>query len=202
MLGEPQIISSNTVSLMESNNIAPGTIASGQVDSLLGETPNESYAAVVRHWAAYMDLASAHGTQLTSDTQSTSAATTTAPSRSPVYMRRERILGMHKWTGFITCIEDGVLTAELVPLDHDGPWMLADFDLELLAPDESTAMVGDVVYLTTRLIQGRWGHKEATSHLRLRRLGRWSEDELAGINLKATDRARSFAKYEDRPPRG
>jgi hypothetical protein len=104
---------------------------------------------------------------------------------------------MHKWAGSILSIEDGLLTAELYPLDHEGPALVADFDLELLAPDDSAAKPGDVIYLTTRLIEARWGHKEATTHLRLRRPGRWTESELNDIRKRAADKANIFARHAD-----
>jgi hypothetical protein len=112
---------------------------------------------------------------------------TTATSQPE--MRSLRILGMHKWIGSIVAVEDGILTAELFPFDHDGPSLVADFDLDLLSPDESLAAPGSVIYLTTRIIEADWGQKTATTQLRLRRPWRWSKQDLDEVLAQARRRA-------------
>lgn len=105
------------------------------------------------------------------------------------------IVGMLKWEGRITDIEDGLLTAELVPLDHDGPTLHADFVLSLLAPDDTVARVGDVVYLTARTVVNPGGYRTHTSTLRLKRTGKWTQSELDAIRDKAREKLRSFLQY-------
>ena len=109
-----------------------------------------------------------------------------------------RIVGLQKWAGQIYSVENGLCTVELLPLDHDGPALFADFDLRLLAPDEREAKPGAIVYLTTRMIQGDSGHVEAVTNLRLRHPRRWSRAELNEVKQRGRDRARSFAKYARR----
>jgi hypothetical protein len=118
---------------------------------------------------------------------SQSSQGTTSASRPE--MRSQPILGMQKWVGSITAIEDDILTAELFPFDHDGPSLVADFDLGLLSPDESLAMPGGVIYLTTRIIDAGWGQKTATTQLRLRRPWHWSRQDLNEILAQARRRA-------------
>lgn len=109
-----------------------------------------------------------------------------------------RIIGLQKWAGQIHSVESGLFTVELLPLDHDGPVLFADFDLRLLAPDERKAKPGAIVYLTTRMIQGDSGRVEAVTNVRLRHPRRWSRDELNEVKRRGRDRARSFAKYANR----
>jgi hypothetical protein len=109
-----------------------------------------------------------------------------------------RIVGLQKWAGQIYSIDNGLITIELVPLDHDGPTLFADFDLRLIAPDERKAKPGAIVYLTTRMIQGNSGHVEAVTNLRLRHPRRWSRAELSEVKRRGRDRAKSFARYARR----
>ena len=109
-----------------------------------------------------------------------------------------RIVGLRKWAGQIHSVENGLFTVELLPLDHDGPELFADFELELLAPDERKAKPGAIVYLTTRMIQVDSGHVEAVTNVRLRQARRWSRTELDEVERRGRDRARSFAKYARR----
>jgi hypothetical protein len=107
------------------------------------------------------------------------------------------ITGLKKWVGIIQSIDDGMFTAELSPIGHEGPDMLADFELELLMPDVSFVAPGDVVYLTTRYVKARRGYPTATTQIRLRRLGQWSDEELAEIKRRArgyADEIRGFAE--------
>ena len=84
-----------------------------------------------------------------------------------------------------------MLTIELTPTDHEGPRFHADFDLFLLAPDETEAQPGDIVYLTTRYVQAASGYNTVTTQLRLRRPGHWSEKEIAEM----TELARQHVAY-------
>lgn len=80
---------------------------------------------------SYVTLNVAH----TADAQPTLGNTSTLqdvnrPYRNP--RQPMHILGMRKWEGRVIEIGDDLLTAELVPLDHDGPILRADFDIDLL----------------------------------------------------------------------
>lgn len=104
----------------------------------------------------------------------------------------ERIVGLSKWEGRILEISGDLLSVELTPSDHDGPELVADFDLDLLGPDSSSASVGDIVYLTTRTIRDAAGYPHRTSSLKLRRPGVWAEGELREIREAATRKAEFF----------
>jgi hypothetical protein len=156
------------------------------------------YEHSIANWtvgATQYPLKITSSSQVTSPEQS--EASSTVAFRTPPSGPNQHVVGLRKWVGVIQDIEDGVLTIELEPLDHEGPTLLGDFDLDLLAPDDAAAVPGDVVYLTTRMVRGRWGHKEVTSHLRLRRAGQWSREELRELHDQALDRSRSFERYVD-----
>jgi hypothetical protein len=97
------------------------------------------------------------------------------------------VTGLSKWEGLILDIEGGLFSAELTPLDHSGPVLVANFETKLLLEQVDSLYVGDMFYLTTRQVSD--GKKTlSTSILRLRRLGVWTQEELQA----ARDRARSF----------
>ena len=104
----------------------------------------------------------------------------------------EVVVGLKKWEGRIVEISDGLLTVELVPSDHDGPELVADFDQDLLGPDSSSAGLGDILYLTTRTVRDARGYPHQTSYLKLRRPGPWGEDELREIRDIAKRQAEFF----------
>lgn len=104
----------------------------------------------------------------------------------------ERIVGLKRWEGRILEISDGLFTAELTPSDHDGPELVADFDLDLLGPDSCSAGLGDIIYLTTRKICNAAGYPYETSSLKLRRPGPWGENELREIEDIAKRQAELF----------
>jgi len=62
------------------------------------------------------------------------------------------------------------------------PLPFADFDMDLLGPDSSSAEPGDIIYLTTRTVRDANGYPYQTSSLKLRRPGPWGEDELREIS--------------------
>lgn len=105
---------------------------------------------------------------------------------------RERVIGLKKWEGSILEVGDGLVTVELTPFDHEGPELVADFDAYLLGEDADSVAPGDVVYLTTRTVKGSHGHPYRTSSLKLRRPGRWSEQELQAIDAAAKEQAGFF----------
>src|SRR5262249_25139775 len=89
-----------------------------------------------------------------------------------------RIAGMRRWSGVITDVEDGIFTAELTPLGHHRPVVLADFEVsDLDADDPDSISPGDLFYLNVRTVRDR-RRLARTSTLLLRRLGDWSPREL------------------------
>lgn len=106
------------------------------------------------------------------------------------------VVGMHRWEGRILDIDGDVFSAELTPIDHDGPPLVADFDLMLLETDDAEVGPESGFYLTTRIIEVN-GRKEATSSLRLRRLGRWTEKELEEARNEARKLGQVLAQYAE-----
>ena len=104
----------------------------------------------------------------------------------------EVVVGLRKWEGHIFEISDGLLSVELTPSDHDGPELVADFDMDLLGPDSSSAEPGDIIYLTTRTVRDATGYPYQTSSLKLRRPGPWGEDELCEVQEIAKWQAELF----------
>jgi hypothetical protein len=94
------------------------------------------------------------------------------------------VTGLQKWEGHILDIEDQLFSAELIPLDHEGPTLIADFAMSLLTSDEDSICVGDLFYLTTRIVKVG-PHAVATSSLRLRRLGKWTQQQLDDARSEA-----------------
>ena len=72
---------------------------------------------------------------------------------SDVHLTTLPILGMKKWQGRVVEVFDAMFTAEMASLDEEGAVLLADFNTDLLAPDDDDLCVGDIVYLTVRTIQ-------------------------------------------------
>jgi hypothetical protein len=112
--------------------------------------------------------------------------------QGPPRPNAEVVVGLKKWEGRIVEISDGLLTVELMPSDHDGPELVADFDQDLLGPDSSSAELGDILYLTTRTVRDARGYPYKTSYLKLRRPGPWGEDELREIRDLAKRQAEFF----------
>jgi hypothetical protein len=177
---------------------APGsTGATGSYASTgLVSTTQNSVDYMVNSWRANQQIEPSNtGASFGSGISQSPTGTISA---SKPEMRSQRILGMNKWVGSITAIEDGILTAELFPSDHEGPALVADFALSLLSPDESLASPGSIVYLTTRTIDAGWGQRTATTQLRLRRPWHWSAEELDKILAQARVRARTLQGHARR----
>jgi hypothetical protein len=161
----------------------------------------DEVSTFTRQWSSRLagstEAGTASGTNAFGSGTSSSAplASTGKPGRS----RRpsELIVGLKKWIGVVQGIEEGIFTAELSPIDHEGPVFLADFDLELLAPDEEAVEAGDVVYLTTRYVRAAQGYSTATTQVRLRRPGLWTQEEVAEIHESARRDAQRFSQYVD-----
>lgn len=95
------------------------------------------------------------------------------------------IRGLQKWQGRIVDVRDGLFTAELTSLDSiDGATTFyADFELALL--DDAAVEAGDVVYVTARIVDtGRRGNPSKTVSVRLRRLGKWTEEDITSIQAR------------------
>ncbi|RST19352.1 hypothetical protein E2C00_08535 [Streptomyces sp. WAC05374] len=99
-----------------------------------------------------------------------------------------RVTGTDKWEGLILEVDDELMTAELSPLGRPGPSLLADFETGLLGDDAAIATPGDVFYLTVRTVRDARGYPYKTEHLRLRRLGVWTDDDVTRIAAQATTR--------------
>ena len=105
-----------------------------------------------------------------------------------------RVAGMEKWEGRVLEVNDDYFTAELIPFD-DGAEVIADFSTELLSEDDDI-QPGDVVYVTVRTVAGIRGPNR-TSAVRMRRLGRWTEAEVAGQRKRARRRLAKLASRFD-----
>lgn len=103
-----------------------------------------------------------------------------------------RVTGMQKWEGRVIEVDDDYFSAELVPF-ADGPVMVADFARDRL-DEEEELQPGDVVYVTARTVRGIGGVTH-TSTIRLRRLGRWTEEEIADQARRAKEQAAELAAY-------
>lgn len=136
------------------------------------------------------------------DTTTTSAATqVTAPFQTFADVTKSAsampiaITGMHKWSGRIVNLDEGIFTAELTPLDHEGPAVLADFELaDLDADDPESVTAGDLFYLSVRTVRDRGRRVTRTSNLLLRRLGSWSLEDL---RASAEEAQADFSAVED-----
>ncbi|MGB3763763.1 MAG: hypothetical protein WA966_11110 [Ornithinimicrobium sp.] len=106
-----------------------------------------------------------------------------------------RVSGLERWEGYVVEVDGETLTAELTP-EHDGPVVLADFEVAKLGSEPDLA-VGDVVYVTVRSVAGRSGYPTTTSAIRLRRLGRWSDEEVDDLERRADERAALYADFVD-----
>lgn len=150
----------------------------------------------VTKWLALRDIRTSRQTQEPETSQKPptrpSQTLPELPPRPPVLKRPESVVGLKRWTGIILEITDGLLTVELIPTDHEGPRFHAEFELSLLSPDEETVQSGDIVYLTTRIIKAKSGYSTATTHLRLKRSGQWSEKEVAEIAELARQQSAYF----------
>lgn len=104
-----------------------------------------------------------------------------------------RITGMEKWDGRILEVDEEFFSAELTPFEG-GEQVIADFPRDLLPDDDINA--GDVIYVTARTVAFRGGPSR-TSSVRLRRLGTWTESEIAENSRLAKEDEAELAKYFD-----
>ena len=96
-----------------------------------------------------------------------------------------RVAGMEKWEGRVLEVDDEYFTVELVPFGL-GAEVVADFSTDLLSEDDEI-QAGDVVYVTVRTVSGVGGPTR-TSAVRLRRLGIWTEENVADRSKRAKKR--------------
>jgi hypothetical protein len=107
-----------------------------------------------------------------------------------------RVAGMRKWEGRIISVDGEFFTAELTPTTP-GPTVNAEFELDLIG-DEPDVGQGDVVYVTVRTVKGLSGLPVRTSAIRLRRLGKWSEDEVAELRSRGARVRESMDEFIER----
>lgn len=126
----------------------------------------------------------------------TSAPQPVGPRRSAPALYR--VSGLSTWTGRVVDIDDDLFTAELVPdASTGGPVVLADFGVTSVGADADGLTVGDVVYVTSRTVRAPHGGRIETSSIRLRRLGKWTESEVADIQDRAVQLANELADLID-----
>lgn len=101
-----------------------------------------------------------------------------------------RVSGLESWTGRVLDLDEDLFTAELVPASG-GPSVYADFDRAQLGPERDLS-VGDVVYVTVRMVKGPGGYPNRTSAIRLRRLGNWTSEEVGAQQETAATMARAL----------
>jgi hypothetical protein len=161
----------------------------------------DELSTFTRQWSSRLvsstETGTASGTNAFGSGTSSSAPPASIGKLGRTRRPTELIVGLKKWIGVVQAVEDGIFTAELSPIDHEGPAFLADFDLELLAPDEEAVQAGDVVYLTTRYVRAAKGYNTATTQVRLRRPGLWTQEEVAEIQKSARRDARQLSQYVD-----
>ena len=115
----------------------------------------------------------------------------------------QRVSGLQTWQGRVLDIDAEIFSAEIVPIDHDGPTLVADFQVSKLAPqdDSGELHIGDVFYLTVRTIKDKGNLPSTTSSLRMKRVGHWTEQELESARSEANLLLDEIMKYAERPPR-
>jgi hypothetical protein len=108
-----------------------------------------------------------------------------------------KVSGRQKWEGHVIEADDELISVELVPLDHEGPTLTADFKRSNLGPDEGSVSSGDVIYLTVRRVEEASGYTSTTSAIRLARLGRVSEAQIESARQVGRLRSRRIKKYAE-----
>lgn len=110
-----------------------------------------------------------------------------------------RVAGMHKWQGRIIEVGEDTFTAELRPMYETGPDFHADFDIARLTDgdDRESVKVGDIFYVTVRIVKDAGAHSTQTSSLRLKRIGKRSEEEISSIHAAAKRMKESIDRYAE-----
>ena len=146
----------------------------------------ETYKYSHRDPASGSDLTTKPGSIDLESTSSTSRTSWNQWWRRQFDRSQEAISGFHKWEGRVVDVDDAIFTAEISSLDagDDPAPVYADFEKDLLKPD--VVEVGDIVYVTARMVDpGRGFSPSKTLSVRLRRIGNWTESEVSAIAEKA-----------------
>lgn len=109
-----------------------------------------------------------------------------------------RVSDLSTWTGRVVEVDEDVFTAELTPDERTpGGTVLADFRRDLVVDENEPLQVGDVVYVTTRMVRAPHGGRSETSSVRLRRLGKWTADDVARLSTRASELASGLSDLFD-----
>lgn len=141
-----------------------------------------STAPKIKDEAPFAQLSSTPASAAQSKTKSPTLTVRPPQSRGP---RGRRVTGLDKWEGKILEVHEDTFTAELHLIDHSGMPITADFELSLLGSDAEHATPGDIFYLAVRTVKAPGQRPTRTESLRLRRLGRFSPEEVEAIQARA-----------------
>lgn len=98
-----------------------------------------------------------------------------------------QVEGLRTWSGRVIAVEPQFFTAEVTPeRGTAGAPVIADFEKDLLG---RAAVVGDLFYMTKRVVETPDGRRVTHRSIALRRLGRWRADELEALREQARARA-------------
>lgn len=98
-----------------------------------------------------------------------------------------QVEGLRTWSGRVIAVEAHFFTAEVTPeRGTTGAPIIADFEEGLLG---RSAVVGDLFYMTKRVVESPDGRRVTHRSIALRRLGRWRADELDALREQARARA-------------
>ncbi|MFD3447053.1 hypothetical protein ACFDTO_20845 [Microbacteriaceae bacterium 4G12] len=143
------------------------------------------------------------GFDLESITRSSADSDLSTQSRSRPVGRRAlpttfRVSDISTWTGRVVDVDDDIFTAELTPDERTpGAIVLADFARGLVVDVDEPLQVGDVVYVTTRMVRAPHGGRSETSSVRLRRLGKWTAEDVSRLSARADEFASTVASLSD-----
>lgn len=108
-----------------------------------------------------------------------------------------RILVTHRWEGTVRVTGEDHFEALLMPIDEEGPEVIADISNEAVDEDDRDLVVpGAPFYLTVGKHLGRGGRHVSTQSLRFRRLGKWRQEELAHLQ-EAGRKWRAALDFDD-----
>lgn len=109
-----------------------------------------------------------------------------------------RVSDLSTWTGRVVDVDEEMFTAELIPGERTpGGTVLADFNRALVVDEDETLQIGDVIYVTSRMVRAPHGGRSETSSVRLRRLGKWTAEDVALLTARADSLADSVADLFD-----
>lgn len=109
-----------------------------------------------------------------------------------------RVSDLKTWTGRVIEVDEDLFTAELSPGERTpGGDVLADFSRDLVVDEDEPLQVGDVIYVTTRMVRAPHGGRSETSSVRLRRPGKWTDEDVARLSSRASDLANDVSHLFD-----